>query len=183
MKQMKKKTAMLLSVLMCAVLVLSGCGGSDTSSEEETDSASEDTAQESAGGYVFTYNGVEIAVDADADAVFEALGDPVSSYDEESCAADGTAYIYTYSGFVITTYPDGDANLIGYITLKDDTVSTAEGIDFSMTMSDVTEAYGEDYTEDGSMRTYEKDGMKLNFVSGDDGESIISIEYASSVMG
>jgi hypothetical protein len=106
-----------------------------------------------------------------------------------------------YTSSQAATYPDGDSNLIAYILIKDDTVSTPEGIDLSMTKDDVIAAYGEDYTAEGfetgadesdadtaviagdagnGKLTYEKDGMTLNFFF--DGENISSIEYDSGVL-
>ena len=70
--------------------------------------------------------------------------------------------------------------MVGYITLKDDTVATPEGIDLSSTREDVIAAYGEDYAEDDKKISYEKDGMTLNFIFS--GEDIASIEYVSSLM-
>ena len=112
--------------------------------------------------------------------IADALGEPKSIFEEPSCAAQGTAYLYTYPGFTVNTYPDGETNLVGYITLKDDTVATPEGIDLSSTREDVIAAYGEDYAEDDKKISYEKDGMTLNFIFS--GEDIASIEYVSSVM-
>jgi hypothetical protein len=88
--------------------------------------------------------------------------------------------LYTYSGFEINTYPDGDTNYIAYILLKDDTVSTPEGIDLSSSKADVIAAYGDDYTEDDNKLTYKKGDMTLNFLL--DGDSIVSIEYDSGVL-
>ena len=69
---------------------------------------------------------------------------------------------------------------MGTIILKDDTVATPEGIDLSKTKEDVIAVYGNDYDGTDRMISYEKDGMKLNFIF--DGDNIASIEYNSSVM-
>lgn len=129
---------------------------------------------------VFENDGITIGVDVDMAPIADALGEPKSIFEEPSCAAQGTAYLYTYPGFTVNTYPDGETNLVGYITLKDDTVATPEGIDLSSTREDVIAAYGEDYAEDDKKISYEKDGMTLNFIFS--GEDIASIEYVSSVM-
>ena len=190
----KRLLAGLMAVSMIAVLGLTGCG-KDSKDEDneaqnsskqqdaaEAPSESEEDAPAASGGkgYVFESDGITIGVDMDMAPVADALGEPKSIFEEPSCAAQGTAYLYTYPGFTINTYPDGENNLVGYITLKDDTVATPEGIDLSKTKEDVIAAYGEDYEEDDKKITYEKDGMTLNFIfSGDD---IASIEYISSVM-
>lgn len=190
----KRLLAGLMAVSMIAVLGLTGCGkdSKDEDNEAQNSSEQQDAAEapseseedapaaSSGKGYVFESDGITIGVDMDMAPVADALGEPKSIFEEPSCAAQGTAYLYTYPGFTINTYPDGENNLVGYITLKDDTVATPEGIDLSKTKEDVIAAYGEDYEEDDKKITYEKDGMTLNFIfSGDD---IASIEYISSVM-
>jgi hypothetical protein len=190
---MKKKTLTVLTAALAAtVLMFTGCGSSADSSNQntagdsgaaasgdESGSAGADTSAAS-GGYQFVSGGVSIGVDVDVDPIVEALGEAKSVYEQPSCAGQGTAYSYSYPGFEINTYPDGDVNYIAYILIKDDTVSTPEGIDLSMTKDDVIAAYGDGYTEGDNKLTYEKDGMTLNFFL--DGENLSSIEYDSGVL-
>jgi hypothetical protein len=200
---MKKKTVTALTAaLAAAILMFTGCGSSADSNaaasgDESKNTATADTSA-AAGGYRFVSGGVSIGVDVDVEPIVEALGEANSVYEQPSCAGQGTSYAYTYSGFEIATYPDGDSNLIAYILIKDDTVSTPEGIDLSMTKDDVIAAYGDGYTAEGvddeadtddantaviagnAKLTYEKDGMTLNFFF--DGENLSSIEYDSGVL-
>ena len=183
----------LLTISMVAVLGLTGCGDSkeedngaqDNAAEQEADADSSDGSSETPAasggkGYVFETDGITIGVDMDMAPIADALGEPKSIFEEPSCAAQGTAYLYTYPGFEINTYPDGEDNYVGYVVLKDDTVSTPEGIDLSKTRDDVIAAYGDNYEEDDKKISYSKDGMTLNFIfSGDD---LASIEYTSSVL-
>jgi hypothetical protein len=193
---MKKRTLTVLTAAFAAsVLLFTGCGssertgdagtsGNDSASVSDAETGNDDAAASAGAGYQFESNGVSISVDVDVDPIVEALGEAKSVYEQPSCAGQGTSYAYSYSGFEIATYPDGDSNLIAYILIKDDTVSTPEGIDLSMTKDDVIAAYGEGYTaedlENGAELTYEKDGMTLNFFF--DGENISSIEYDSGVL-
>jgi hypothetical protein len=193
---MKKRTLTVLTAAFAAsVLLFTSCGssestgdagtsGNDSASVSDAETGNDDAAASAGAGYQFESNGVSISVDVDVDPIVEALGEAKSVYEQPSCAGQGTSYAYSYSGFEIATYPDGDSNLIAYILIKDDTVSTPEGIDLSMTKDDVIAAYGEGYTaedlENGAELTYEKDGMTLNFFF--DGENISSIEYDSGVL-
>ena len=192
---MKKRfLTVLLTMSMIAVLGLTGCGKDSKDEENEVQNSTEDQdgaeapaesgeekpAASGGKGYVFENDGITIGVDVDMAPIADALGEPKSIFEEPSCAAQGTAYLYTYPGFTVNTYPDGETNLVGYITLKDDTVATPEGIDLSSTREDVIAAYGEDYAEDDKKISYEKDGMTLNFIFS--GDVIASIEYVSSVM-
>lgn len=168
-KDMRNK---ILSILLLGIFLLNGCGSND-----EQKNAGRETSSK---GYVFETNDMTIAVDMDMSTIAEKLGDTENYFEEPSCAAQGTAQIYTYSSFEITTYPDGDKDLIASIVLKDDNVSTVEGVDLSMTKEDIISAYGSDYKEKGKSLEYEKDGMTLCLIM--DGSNISSIEYDSSAL-
>ncbi len=190
----------MLSVGILCLCLLAGCGKKEESAPavgaetdavetEEMRGAAEENVKEAETeetkdiketGYVFESNGVKLTVDMNMEGILDRLGEPNSSYEQPSCAAQGIAKIYTYSGFEIETYPDGDADLIACIVLKDDSVATSEGIDLSMTKEDIIAAYGLDYEESETSMVYEKDGTKLCFIL--DGEDISSIEYDSPVL-
>lgn len=139
------------------------------------------TEESADGGYCFTTHGVSVKVDMDMDGLASELGEPNSVFEAPSCAGEGISYIYNYIDYEIETYPAEDGkNRIAYVILKDDMVSTMEGIDLSMTREDVILTYGEEYEEAEDSIIYEKDGMKLYFIFDED--NITSIEYASSVM-
>lgn len=185
----KMRMAALLAAGVMAGFCLSGCGsdpdaeigGSQGSSQNVSgQQGSQAESKTEAAGFLFEVNGVKLGVDMDMNELLSKLGTSKSVFEAPSCAAQGTAYIYDYSSFEIETYPDGEKNLIGYIILKDDTIATAEGIDLSKTRADIIKAYGDQFEESGSHLIYSKDGMKLNFIF--EGEDIISITYASSVM-
>lgn len=198
-KMAVRKFAGIIGVGMMSVCLAAGCGGKGAvpssgagkadsvntadAQEEEGAAESESAAGEDAKagvGYVFESNGVELAADMDMSELADKLGEPANYYEEPSCAAQGIAKIYTYSGFEVETYPDGEKDLIARITLKDDSVSTPEGLDLSMTEDDILAAYGADCEETETSMVYEKDGKKLRFIL--DGEDIASIEYHSPVL-
>lgn len=196
-----RKFAGMIGVCMMSVCLAAGCGGKSAATSSgvgkadaaeaagaQEEGAAEAKSEESAGsedakagvGYVFESNGVELAADMDMSELADKLGEPANYYEEPSCAAQGIAKIYTYPGFEIETYPDGEKDLIARITLKDDSVSTPEGVDLSMTEDDILAAYGADCEETETSMVYEKGGKKLCFIL--DGEDIASIEYNSPVL-
>lgn len=181
---MKIRKIMAITLSVCVMgTALVGCGSDNaakTSGNVVKSAGEEGSSTSDARGYVFKADGVEIAVDMDMSTIEEKLGEPLSYFEEPSCAAQGIAKLYTYSSYEIDTYPDGDKDLVASIILKDDNVATPEGVDLSMTRADVVEAYGEDYEEAEGCIIYTKDGMKLKFIL--DGENLASIEYDSSVL-
>lgn len=157
-------------------------GGNSEAEKDGTNASEADSTENSVAGYAFDVNGITVQVDMDMDELAVQLGESKSIFEAPSCAGEGISYIYNFTSYEIETYPAVDGkNRIGFIVLKDDTVATKEGVDLSMTKADVISVYGEDYEESGTQITYEKDGMKLNFIY--EGDNIISIEYVSSVIG
>ena len=185
---MKKK---LLVMMSCMAVLFAGCGGNDVKviegqsgssniAEESKDEATTGADTLATKGYMFTYSGVDVVIDADASAVVEALGEPTSYFEAASCAFEGLDKVYTYSGFEIETYPQGDKDLISSIVLKDDSVSTKEGICIGDSTDKLADAYGSEGTQEVGKIVYEKEGMELCFIV--DGDSIVSIEYVSTVL-
>lgn len=184
MRHNKKLLATLLALSLCLAL-LAGCGGNANNSQNNSGNTSGDQSQNSgdtdsgenqaADLFIFTSNGVEVKMNAEADPIVEALGEPVSSYEAPSCAFQGTDYIYTYDGFQINTYPLNDVNYVSSVVLISDAVSTPEGLEIGGTLEDMVAAYGEDYTEEYGMYTYTRGDSQLAVLIGDG--TITSIEY------
>lgn len=176
-----RKRILALGLIMAMSLAMVACGSSDDTkvieSSNKVEAASTDNAK--ATGYVFNYDGIDIAVDSDVAPIIEKLGEANSYFESPSCAAEGIGKLYTYSDFEIQTYPDGDVDRVLYVLLRTDNVATAEGIDLSSTREDIVEAYGQATEEATGSMKYEKDGMTLVFLF--DGDSLISIEYDSSL--
>lgn len=202
MKKMNRMWQAATALVMAACIC--GCGGPAAEPGESTGSGTADveglpvnqatgedsqkvsqadsTETNEAGGFYFNAGGVVVKADMDMDELAPSLGESKSIFEAPSCAGEGISYTYNFSSYEIETYPAADGkNRIGYIVLKDDTVATAEGIDMSMTREDVIRTYGEDYDEAENGIIYEKDGTKLSFIF--DGDNIISIQYASAVIG
>ena len=98
------------------------------SQNQNQESEAEDAASESYKGYAFISKDVVIEMDEEAAPIIEALGEPLSYFEAASCAFEGLDKIYTYSGFEINTYPGKDKDYISSVILKDDSVTTVEGV-------------------------------------------------------
>lgn len=188
MKRMNHKLLAVLLAVTLSLTLLAGCGGNNNSQDssgntdgnQSQNSGSEDTGETGNGGqeasaFVFTSNGVEVRMNAEADPIVEALGEPVSTFEAPSCAFQGTDYIYTYDGFQINTYPLNDVNYVSSVVFMSDAVSTPEGLEIGKTKDDMIAAYGEDYTEEYDQYTYTRGDSQL-VVLIEDGY-ISSIEY------
>lgn len=200
---MKKMNAILMGVVLCCT----GCAasartvpvheteivsqeqseiGAEQTLLQETDSRIEtesDLTEVTYYGYAFETNETVLEINTDVEEVLSAIGESKNVFEAPSCAGQGVSYLYDFGSFEIETYPDETTgkNLIGYIVLKDDTVTTMEGADLSMTKEDIINLYGTDCEEEENRITYCKDEMKLNFVFEED--NMVSIEYVSSLIG
>lgn len=189
---MKKLAVTLVGILMCVSLC--ACGNSNDSkvisgdvNNTTTNAQNEGGSNENANstenavkGYVFGFNGTDIVIDANADSIIASLGEPKSYYEAPSCAFNGLDKIYTYSSFEVDTYPADDKDFISGVILKDDTVSTKEGVCIGQSNQNMIDTYGDNYTNEDGMCVYRKDNMKLCFIL--DGDQIISIKYLSTVL-
>ena len=178
-----KNTILKLGLIGITAFALVGCGQSNDTKIIESNNVNTVSAAanetETAKGYVFNYDGINIMVDDDAAPIIEKLGEADSYFESPSCAAEGIGKLYGYGDFEIQTYPDNDIDRVLYVLLKTDNVATAEGIDLSSSREDIVEAYGQATEEGTDSMKYEKDGMTLVFIF--DGDSLISIEYDSSL--
>ena len=75
---------------------------------------------------------------------------------------------------------EGDKDMISTIILKDDLISTPEGLALGMTQADMETVYGTEYEMKGNMFVYTKDGMHLSVLV--ENGLITSIEYDSAVL-
>lgn len=188
---MKKR---IISVLVCCMMgvgLFAGCGSSnapagngDTApavSEEVPAESSQPAVEEPAAdaGYVYTQGGVDVAVKGLMDPIVDAWGEPDKYFESESCAFQGMDKVYTYGSVVINTYPENDKDYVLTIELKDDTITTAEGIYIGSSKDDVIAAYGTATTETDVAFVYEKGECQLTFFFEDD--CVTNITYAAKM--
>ncbi len=178
-----KKIGLLLIVL---ILLLTGCGGGENASGNLDDngdnsmpmgSINELDDDKESKGYVFEYNGTTIAMNEKAESILEDLGEPIDYFEAESCAFEGLDKIYTYSGFELNTYEIDGVDYVASVLLLDDSVSTKEGIYLYSNLNDVLSTYGNNYTKNLGMYTYELNKSKISFLIEND--EVVSIEYTA----
>lgn len=162
-----KKTIKVISIILCAMMLLAFAGCTDNGGSEGGKTESK---------YVFSYYGTEMPIGADASTIVASLGDPIDYFEAESCAFNGLDKTYTYTEFVLITYPDGDTDRVSTIRLTADTVSTPEGIELGNTLDDVVAAYGDNYTQDVNSYIYTDGNCQLMFIITDG--VVTSITYA-----
>ena len=178
---MKKAILVFLAVLMAAALCACGektiSGGGDNGGGGDQDVSAPSAG---AGGYIFETGGVKVEIDAQMADIEEALGEPKSYFESQSCAFGELDKVYTYSGFRIDTYQINGIDYISDVIFTDDTISTPEGLAIGDSADKAKELYGEPTTEDATRLVFENGNMKLVCLL--DGSSIKTIEYLTKIL-
>lgn len=126
MKRMK-----FLCALLALILVFTGCASSGKQPEEKKENH-----------LSFTANGTEVAMNAQAQPVLDALGSPSGVTEAPGCATSDAIRTYDYGSFFLETYQAEDGFRIYGAWFADENVSTAEGIHIGSTTEEVEAAYG-----------------------------------------
>ena len=199
---MKKIIAVLLMVML--VMTFAACGAKEevpaveeapvveetpaekAPAEEETPVAEEKPAEpEPAEGnddpYYFGTKGIEIRIMDEAGGVLSTLGDPLQTFEADSCAFQGKDYFYYYDGFQLMVNDVDGVMRITSITMVDDTVKAPQGIGIGSKEEDIAPAFGEDYTSASNMYVYRHDTTSLQ-ISVQNGK-VSAMVYAYAVAG
>ena len=126
-----------------------------------------DVANAASENYAFNYNGYNFIVDTAIDE--SKLPEDYDVAMEASCAGVGLAQTYKTRSFDVELRLNSE-DIITRIFLRDDTVSTAEGIHIGSTMDEVRAVYGEPAIDTGLSLAYTKGSSKLQFDFDADGK-------------
>lgn len=191
MQYLKKTLGMVLCVVTMAGMTACGNdakvieGNASSGTQTEIIGGAEGTTEilltnDTDAGWTFQAGDVTLTPDMDMSAIADQLGEPKSYFEAASCAFEGLDKIYTYTSFEIETYPQDTADCIKSIVLKDDTVSTVEGVSIGDSEDKVRETYGAPAEESTGKLVYQKEKTNLVFVISSG--VVASIEYDSMVM-
>jgi len=178
---MKKLIAFLLAALF--VLALAACGdnpptptGNNPTQPPTQSVPTGDTPAHS--GIYFAPGGVRLELGADPVPALEALGDPLNTFESQSCALKAKDINYRYPGFVLTvTYPEQGDDYITQINLTNDDHKTPGGITIGSAFEEVVAVYGTDYREDNGHFYYTENLNTLHLAVTNGAVSQITYEY------
>lgn len=176
-RDLVKTICMVMITIFVFSSVLSGCSeannpGESTSPAETTDPAS--TPVENS--LFFETKDVKIVMHDSATTVLSQLGEEISYFEAESCAFDGIDKTYSYPGFDLMTYPTDGKDFVSAVILRDDSVTTPQGLYIGAEESEIEVLHGLDYKADNpGVYVYEQDNCMLQIIAKDG--AVISIEY------
>lgn len=167
------KKIIVLMIAVAAVISLCACGGEKQITGDGGNGGN--TASGGAGGYMYETGNVKLEIDSEMSQYEDALGEPISYFESESCAIGDLDKVYTYHGFRIDTYQFDGVDYISDVIFTDDTVSTPEGASIGDSVDKIKEIYGEPTSQDNVRMVYENGNMKLVFLL--DGDTVNTVEY------
>ena len=175
--QNEKETNVMKKLLVFAVIAAL-CLGLVACSSDKKDNAGKGTSSSAVAeaGYSLKVRETEVVPGAEMAPILARLGEPKKYFESESCAFKGLDKVYTYAGVVIRTYPQDNVDYVLNVELKDDTISTAEGLCIGESKDKVTEVYGQPSSSTDQSVSYKKGGTVLSFIFDDNG-SVSSITY------
>lgn len=175
-------------LILASAVSFAGCGSSESSASEQTataaaQQATDSASQAAAGGIdasdaVFTYNGVSVELNGDADAIVSALGEAQDVSSQLSCHGEGEDKTYKYEGFTVNTYPLDGQDRILEVVISSEGIATSKGIQVGDSASKVVSTYGDGYKEIGLYYAYDAgDGKSLQFFIENDAVKEIDYYY------
>lgn len=164
-----------------APVVISGgeAVATEAGSEGDGEASAEDSSGAEADAYYVRYNGMEIHMNQPSEEVISALGDDYSYFEAPSCAYEGMDRIYTYSSIAVYCYTMDGVDYISSVQLRDDTVSTVEGIRVGDSADSVYATYGDDGVQGTSGVEFFLGDSILAFVF--EGGNVSAITYTAIV--
>ncbi len=167
---MKKIIAVILAA--ACVFALCACGDTNDSGSEADNEYKADY-----GELYYASGDVKFGILDPADTVLNALGEPVSTFESNSCAYQGKDKFYYYDGFeLLVNDVDGTERITG-ITLADDTVSNPQGVKIGMKLDEALSLMdGIEYTQSGDTYKFVAGSTLFRMQAGSDG-SLKAVEY------
>lgn len=173
---MKKITALILTILM--TLALCACGDTGDKNDDGEAGYTPDY-----GELYYSSGDVKFGIMDPAQEVLDALGEPLDTFESDSCAYQGKDMFYYYDGFeVMVNDIDGVERITG-VTLADDTVSNPQGVKIGMDITKALELMGDpDYpasiqmTQTGDVYKFVSGSTMLRLKAGEDG-TVTAAEY------
>ena len=127
------------------------------------------------GAYYVTYKDTKICPGEDAKGLLDAIGAPLSEKSNGNCGGQGEQMKYSYSSFDLYLLETVDGKVtVDQISLKDDLISTPEGISIGSSKSEVLDAYGDPSETTAKTLIYRKGKQVLTFKL--DGDSVSAID-------
>ena len=174
---MKRIITVILAVMCALALCACSDNGDGTKAQTKTE------YKPDYGELYYASGDVKFGILDAADEVLSALGEPVSTFESNSCAYQGKDKFYYYDGFeILINDVDGTERVTG-ITLADDTVSNPQGVKIGMKGDEALKLMdGFEYTQSGDTYKFTVGSTVFSLKAGEDG-TISAADYTAAVSG
>lgn len=169
---MKRIITVILAVMCALALCACSDNGDGTKAQTKTE------YKPDYGELYYASGDVKFGILDEADEVLSALGEPVSTFESNSCAYQGKDKFYYYDGFeILVNDVDGTERVTG-ITLADDTVSNPQGVKIGMKGDEALKLMdGLEYTQSGDTYKFTVGSTLFRLQVGADG-TVKAAEYS-----
>jgi hypothetical protein len=140
-----KMKRIVLSALLTAIIILSGCGQSPGFSQADL---------------YLDVGGTDYALDVDIEEVISGLGEDYDYSEAKSCDYEGLDKTYLYPVAEFYTYPHSEGDMVNEIYTDDPGVSTSKGVRVGASKEDVLASYGTDCEDTGYQLIYKLPGKQ-----------------------
>ncbi len=166
----------IIAAILAAACAFALCACGDAGSGDNSGAKSEYKADY--GELYYASGEVRFGILDPAETVLEALGEPVSTFESNSCAYQGKDKFYYYDGFeLLVNDVDGTERVTG-ITLADDTVSNPQGVKIGMELDEALALMdGIEYTQTGDTYKFTAGSTLFRIQAGTDG-TVKAVEYS-----
>ena len=171
---MKRIIAFMLMALM--LFALCACG--DNTPENNTD-VPEVAVEKTYDKLCYVSGDVKFGIGDDANEVMSALGEPMGTFEAESCAYQGKDYFYYYDGFELMANEFDGKLIITGITVDDDTVQIPQGVKIGMDIEEALALMELEHTDNGTVYKFTEGSTILRIRAGEDG-TVAAIEYCTA---
>ncbi|MCL2407769.1 MAG: hypothetical protein FWC95_07560 [Defluviitaleaceae bacterium] len=169
-----KKVILIIAIMLAAGL-FSACRDSDEGGSAGDGRATARLPFPTAtDGFVFVHNGVTVVMGGTVHDTVQLpeFGAPLDLRHEPSCAFEGFDKSFIFADFLIEAFPFNDLYYVNMIVLRNDNVSTREGLRIGMTYDDMVRLIGSGYAMASGARhvqyTFARGGMRLEFLINND---------------
>lgn len=167
----------LIAIILAMLCVFALCACSDTDNDTKTGDEGKTEVKPDYGELYYEANGVKFGILDEAEPVLDALGDPMDTFEADSCAYQGKDVFYYYDGFEILVNDIENTERITGITLTDDTVSNPQGVKIGMDMDEAIACMdGFEYVQAGDTYKFTVGSAMLRLSAGDD-NTVAAAEY------
>ena len=169
----------IITFFLAALMLFALCACDDTPSGEGENTPTEASLKADYSKLFYVSGDVKFGIGDKSEEVMAKLGEPMDTFESESCAYQGKDYFYYYDGFELMANDFDGTQLITGITLDDDTVQLPQGVKVGMDIDEALSLMDVEYTQSGSVYKFTEGSTILRIRAGED-NTVAAVEFCTA---